>query len=71
MKSNTDRDAPRRARPYTEIDDPMRQKVLKETELPNKLKSRTDSDEPKRAMPYTDIAAPTRKKVRKESDEPK
>jgi hypothetical protein len=49
----------------------MRQKVLKETELPSKEKSKTDSEDPKRARPYTDIAAPTRQKVLKDKDDPK
>jgi len=70
MKSNTDKDAPRRAIPYTESDDPMRKKVLRDSEDANCMKSNTDKDEPRRPMPYTDKEEPKRAKPRSDIEEP-
>jgi hypothetical protein len=55
----------------SDIDDPRRMKLRRESDDPNFAHSRTDSVVPKRTLPTSDICDPRRKNDRRDIDEPR
>jgi hypothetical protein len=51
---------PRRAAPYTDIEEPTRMKLLSENPLPKKEASRIENAEPNLVTPYKDADDPKR-----------
>jgi hypothetical protein len=69
-KSSTEKELPNRVNPYTDKDEPMRPKLLMDSELPTVMKSRTDSVLPNLTMPKTDKAEPRREKLLSDNEDP-
>jgi hypothetical protein len=69
-KSSTEKELPNRVSPYTDRDEPMRLKLLMDSELPHVTKSRTDSVLPNLTIPKTDNAEPRREKLLSDSEDP-